>query len=197
MKTTTHLESTRNYFITNAENRIIMPYFRRRYRTRRRGYRGKAPIQSFKKVLNYAGASRGASAIIDFTIVTGVDSVAAGQTSVTDTQVPTGATVKYFDITYGDSNLVAVSYFNHKTIQLVHSGQTRIDPRTVGGDPQRNQVFYQRLDMLGKEQNGTYRIRFKVPPRFQRVREGDKWQFTVVGDQVHTDICQIIYKFYR
>lgn len=154
-------------------------------------------IQSFKKVLNFALTSRGAGAIIAFPVSIGQDSVAAGQTGVTDPNVPTGSIIKYFEITYTDVNLVAVSHTINWTIQQLHSGQSRIDPRVVGGNPQRNQVFAQGLFSVGRDQNSTHIMKFKVPPKFQRVREGDTWDFAIVGLAVHADSCQIIYKFYR
>ncbi len=154
-------------------------------------------IQSYKKVLNFAGAGRGAGSVIDFVITNGVDSIAAGQTGVTDPNVPTGSVIKYFEIMYADANLVSISYTNHWTIQQVHSGQTKISPLVVGGNPQRNQVFAQGLFSVGQNQNSTHIMKFKVPPKFQRVREGDQWIFTIVGSAVHTDTCMVIYKFYR
>lgn len=154
-------------------------------------------IQSFKKVLNFAGTSQSAGTTIQKDLVIGVDSVAAGQTGVTDANVPTGAIVKYIEITLCVTNLVAVSDFVHVAIQQLHSGQTKVSPQTVGGNPQRNQVFFQQMFSVGKEQNSTHVYRFKIPKKFQRVREGDKWIFTSIYSVVSTDILQAIYKFYR
>ncbi len=154
-------------------------------------------IQSYKKVLNFAGTSQSSGTKISKLLIKGQDSVAAGQTGVTDANVPTGCIVKYIDITLCVTNLVAISFFHHLTIQHIHSGQGTIDPDVVGGNPQRNQVFHQALFSVGKEQNSTHIYRFKIPKKFQRVREGDEWVLVTKGSAVYTDIAQVIYKFYR
>ncbi len=167
------------------------------FHRRRRVTRMAPVIQSFKKVMNDAPASRAAGATIDLKMSDGEDSVAAGQTGPIDAGVPTGSLIKFFEIQYCVTNLVAISLFMHVSIQLIRSGQTNIAPNVVGGNPQRNQVFYQKLYSVGKEQNSTLIVRFKVPKRFQRVRDGDTWQFVRTGSAVYTDATQVIYKFYR
>lgn len=164
---------------------------------RRRSSRMAPVIQSYKKVINSAPASRAAATDITIFMTAGKDSVAAGQTSVTDPDVPTGSVIKYIEIQYCVTNLVAISAFFNITIQLVHSGQSPVSPLTVGGSPQRNQVFFQQLFSVGKEQNSTHVYRFKIPKKFQRVREGDSWLFTTNGSVVYTDAMMIIYKFFR
>lgn len=153
-------------------------------------------IQSYKKVITYAPASK-TTAQQDYEISLGEDSVAAGQTAATDTGVPSGSVIKYFEIQACFVNLVSVAMFQNMSVQLTRSGQSPIDPRVVGGNPQRNQVHYQRIVGIGKDQNNNYVLRFKVPKKFQRVRDGDKWTFTCIADQVHTSNIQAIYKFYR
>ncbi len=154
-------------------------------------------IQSFKKVLNGAPASRAASTDITRFLSTGTDSVAAGQTSVGDALVPTGSIIKFIEIQWSASNLAAVACFVHVCIQQTHAGQSPVSPLTVGGSPQRNQVFFQAMYLIGKDQNSNHVFRFKVPKKFQRVREGDNWQFVTNGDTVYADATQVIYKFYR
>ncbi len=154
-------------------------------------------IQSYKKVLNFAPTSRAASTKLNQILTTGTDSVAAGQTGVTDSAVPTGAVIKYIEISFSVANLVNVSQFFWYTIQMVHTGQSSVAPRVVGGNAQRNQVFHQVQFMVGQSQNSNHMFRFKIPKKFQRVREGDKWQLVFESDQVFTEACQVIYKFYR
>ncbi len=153
-------------------------------------------IQSYKKVINFAPTSRTPVGQV-LVLTNGVDSVAAGQTGPTDADVPTGSVIRYIEITYCFTNLLAVVLFHHMSIQLTHSGQTVITANVVGGDPQRNQVFFQKLMSLGQNQNGFYTMRFKVPPKFQRVREGDKWNLSYIANNSYTDAVQVIYKFYR
>ncbi len=159
---------------------------------------GMAPvIQSFKKVLNFAPASRAAGANITASISVGQDSVAAGQISTNDPNVPTGSIIKFFEIQWSLGNLTDGNNFLHCTIQRTHSGQSTIAANVVGGSPQRNQVFMQRSFQLGDRQSGSRTYRFKVPKKFQRVREGDAWFFTRTGNAVYTDALQVIFKFYR
>ncbi len=168
------------------------------FRRRMRRSSGPRPvIQSFKKVLNFAPISQSAGSTITRVLVDGTDSVAAGQTGVTDSDVPTGAIIKYIEIQWAVNNLVNTSCFMNMTIQLLHSGQFAISPLVVGGNPQRNQVYHQQLFSIGQSQNSNHIYRFKVPKRVQRVREGDLWVFAHNGSAIHTDSMQVIYKFYR
>ncbi len=165
--------------------------------SRRRSTMPRTVVQSFKKVLHFAGASRSAAATISFIASTGTDSVAAGQTGQTDAAVPTGSVIKYIEIDFAVSNLVLVLAVQNIAIQRIHSGQSVINPVTVGGNAQRNQVFLQGMFILGTEQNNNRKYRFKIPKKYQRVREGDSWVFTTNCDVVTGSACQIIYKFYR
>lgn len=169
---------------------------RRRFRRSRRRSLGNV-IQSYKKVLNIAPTSRAASTDHLILLVRGQDSVAAGQTSVTDANVPTGAIIKFIEIEYSAVNLVDVSAFHHLSVQRTDSGQSPISSNAVGGDPQRNQVHLQAMMSLAPSQNNNRKILFKIPAKFQRVKEGSSWWYTYTCDQVFSDAIQIIYKFYR
>ncbi len=163
---------------------------------RRRTSMMRPVIRSYKKVLNIAPASRAAAATISDPLVTGTDSISPGQTTVTDATVPTGAIVKFIEIHYCATNLVAISHFQSLTIQHLHSGQTGISPLVVGGNPIRNQVHLQMHWSIGQFQNSTRVIKFKIPKRFQRVREGDSWNLVRLGSAVYADSVLVIYKFY-
>lgn len=164
---------------------------------RRRASMPRTVVQSFKKVLNFAPTSQSAGKH-NFDLVKGVDSTAAGQTGVTDADVPTGSVVRFIEIQFNVINLVSVAAFTWISIQSRRSGQSAtVDPRVVGGNPQRNQVYYQMQRMSGPDQNNNYVIKFKVPAKYSRIREGDIWSLVVNSDQVTTDACQVIYKFYR
>lgn len=168
-----------------------------RYRRMARRSSTRNVIQSYKKVLNFAPASHAAAANAIFTLTNGVDSIAAGQTSVGDGNIPTGSLLKFIEIQFSAVNLVNIASFMHLTVQQVRSGQTAIPGNAVGGDPQRNQVHLQEMLSLAQSQNNNRKIRIKIPKKFQRVREGDRWQFTVTCDTIWTDAVQVIYKFYR
>lgn len=153
-------------------------------------------IQSFKKVLNHAPTSLAAGQNT-YTLVDGEDSVAAGQTSATDSGVPTGSVIKFIEIQFSAVNLVSVAAYMHVSIQHLRSGQSPIAANAVGGNPQRNQVHFQKMYTLAPDQNQNFVFRFKIPKKYQRVRDGDVWQFVNYCDQTHTAAMQVIYKFYR
>jgi len=127
-------------------------------------------------------------------MVNGVDSTAIGQTGPTNASVPTGWFIEYIEIQWAVTNLVNISLFLQSSIQLIHNAQSVIDPRVVGGNPQRNQVFHQDIKSLGQTQNGNWKFRFKIPKAFQRVREGTKWSFVYENTAVMTDSMNVIYK---
>ncbi len=172
-----------------------MPRFRSYRGSRRQVMR--APVQSFKKIINIAPASVAASVSTNFVASTGEDSIAAGQTSAIDDGVPTGAVIKYIEFQFSIANLVNIAAFCWLTVQRLDSGQTAINPQVVGGNPIRNQVMLQQMFMVGQSQNVNRTIRYKVPSKFQRVKDGSTWRIRVQCDQISTQACQIIYKFYR
>ncbi len=169
--------------------------FHRGSRGSRRG--GMRPsIQSFKKVINIAPGSVTAGTRIE-SISLGIDSVAAGQTTALDVNVPTGAKIKYILIQHALGSISGATPIIHVSIQGLHAGQSVVGPDVVGGDDQRNQVFYQDCYGATSASNSNHRIKFKVPPRFQRVRAGDTWSYVWKTNGTVTSAVQIIYKFYR
>lgn len=166
----------------------------RRFRRIRRSPR--SVVQSYKKVINLAPASV-AAGITAQDMAVGVDSVAAGQTSAIDANVPTGCIIKEFVIQFSCANLVSVATFCWFTVQYLLSGQGNANPQIVGGHAQRNQVMFQTLRNIGKDQNFNIQLRIKVPKKFQRMREGMRWRAVWDIDQIHTEAMQVIYKFYR
>ncbi len=169
----------------------------------RRGYRGgrrngmRPVIQSMKYVVEEAPAALAAAANNDLVISTGEDAVAAGQSSVVDTGLPTGSIIKAINIDFAIQNLVLIAGFYWLSIQLVRANQAIISPRAVGGNPQRNQVFFQAMRSIGQQQNGNFHKLFKIPGRFQRVRDGDEWHLVVQSDVITTQAAEFVYKFYR
>lgn len=154
-----------------------------------------AVTQSYKQVKMIAPVSVGAATQQNVTMASGVDNY-AGPTAGNNS-VPTGAVIRYIEVQLSFVNLVSIASFLFVTIQHLRSGQSAIDNQAIGGDPQRNQVHLQILRTIGKEQNTNITIRFKVPAKFQRVREGDIWAICTKSDTIHTYAGQIIYKFYR
>ncbi len=171
-------------------------YHSRGFRGSRRRSSPRNIVQSYKKIINTLSGGLGAG-VENILVATGTDSVAAGQTSATDVAVPTGSIIKYFEIQYACSNLVSTPCYVNCTIQYLLDGQTVIDPFAVGGSPQRNQVLHMDLFAVGADQNSTHKFKFKVPAKFQRLREGMIWLLVVKNTASINRNCQIIYKFYR
>ena len=167
----------------------------RHYRSRRSSM-PRQVIQSYKKVLNFAPVSQAAGSR-NIIYATGVDSVAAGQTSAIDSDVPTGCIIKFVTIQISLGQIVGGAVFAHMSIQRLGNSQPAVPSNTVGGSPQRNQVFRQFMKQLGINQNYNQTITFKVPPKFQRVREGDNWLLEITTSNTLTQAFQVIYKFYR
>ncbi len=169
--------------------------FRRGSRGTRRG--GIRPvIQSYKKVIFYAEASQ-ASGFDSLVIVKGVDGKAAEQTSATDTDIPTGSILKYFEVQFAISNLVSTPCYVNCTIQYKLSGQTFEDPVLVGGGKQRNQVLHMDMYGIGKDQNSNHKFKVKIPKQFQRIRDGVQWAVVFRTNATINRQMQVIYKFYR
>lgn len=130
-------------------------------------------------------------------LIQGVDSVAVGQTSPTDANVPTGAIVKYIEVQFSAHNVTAGPLFLNCTIQYKLDAQSFKDPDLIGGDRQRNQVMHMDLFSVGQHQNSTHKFKFKVPKGFQRVREGMNWGLVWNNSASVNRKVQVIYKFYR
>ena len=166
------------------------------FRRRRRMSMPRQVIQSQKVVLNEAPQSLMIGSH-ENGIVLGKDDFAGGQSGPTDDSVPTGAVVKYFEIQFSVSQPETANIFMWMSIQHLRTGQVSIAANTVGGSPQRNQVHFQKMVHMGNDQNMNLVFRFKIPKKYQRVREGDRWVFAFTIDGVVTAAMQTIYKYYR
>ncbi len=166
----------------------------RRYRRRRS--RAPRPVtQSYKQIINKAPASVAAGTQSNVLMSQGLDDYAGPGASFA--LVPTGARIEKFDIQISMANLVTIASFVWITVQHLRSGQTAIDNQAVGGNPQRNQVHLQIQRSLGQFQNRDIVIPFRIPAKYQRVREGDEWRVSIKCDTIRTEAIQVIYKFLR
>ncbi len=156
----------------------------------------KPVIQSYKKVLNFGPSSVAATTTVQ-TLVLGENSVAAGQTGPTDAAVPTGSMVKFIEIQHAMINIGETAPIIHASIQHLHADQSIVAPDGVGTSDKRNQVHFQALYGSSADSNTNHIIRFKIPPRFQRVRDGSSWQYIWKNSNTVTSATQVIYKFYR
>ncbi len=149
--------------------------------------------RTYKKVLDFAPVANGAGKI-NHLLVSGADSLALGQTGVTDGIVPTGSKVKGILVNFMASNIVGGSVFQYISMQMLLPSQGTVDPRTVGGSSQRNQVFFQDAYSIGINQNANRKFYFKIPPKYQRMREGMQWYLVSNGTNTVTNAMQVIYK---
>ncbi len=127
----------------------------------------------------------------------GIDSVAAGQTSATDAGVPTGSVIKFIEVQFAANNATAAPCYLNCSLQYKLSTQAVVDPRAVGGNPQRNQVLHMDMFSVGADQNSTHKFRFKIPKGFQRIREGMQWVLVWSNSASINRTVQVIYKFYQ
>ncbi len=153
-------------------------------------------VNSFKKVINIAPASVTAGVNVH-SISLGKDDISGKQTTAIDSEVPTGAVIKFIEIQHALANLAAAGAHIHVAVQRIHASQSIVNPDVVGGNDQRNQVFIQRLYQVGQNQSDSKVYRFKIPKKFQRVRAGDSWQFVWKNTNTVSSALQAIYKFYR
>ncbi len=162
--------------------------------TRRRGIR--PVIQSYKKILNIVDASFSSGNNIEI-LATGVDSIAAGQTSATDPNVPTGSSLKYIEVQFAVNNAVAVPAYVTCSLQYKLGGQSFVDPSVAGGSNQRNQILHMDMYSVGQDQNSNHKFKFKIPKQFQRMREGMIWGLVWNNSVTVNRRILVIYKFYR
>ncbi len=170
----------------------IVRHFRNFRGSRRRSMR--PVINTYKQVQLHAPASVPAGKVA-YTLSIGVDNYTGP--GATNSEVPTGARIESITILGAVVNLVAIAAFNALTIQNLHTSQATVDPLAVGGNAQRNQVHKTSYKMIGQNQNSNVSFVFRVPPKFQRVREGDKWMLVLNVNQITTQSFYVIYKFSR
>ncbi len=172
---------------------IHMRHFRG---SRRRSGPPRGGIVSNKYVVDEAESTEVAGLQV-FQMALGVDGTTMSQTGVTDTSVPSGAKITKLDIRVSYSNLASLSAFVHWAIELRLSGQASINPITVGGSPLRTIVMLSGVKSVGDNQNQDIHIVYKIPPKFQRMKDGMQWQWTANLGQLMQTVKQVVYKVYQ
>ncbi len=150
-------------------------------------------VKTFKKVIFFINASFGVGFTNDF-LATGTDGIAPNQTTATDVTVPTGSRIRFFEVQFAANNPVATPIYINCTLQYILVGQGGADPNTIGGNPQRNQVLHMDMFSVGFDQNSNHKFKFKIPPKFQRIREGMSWVLTWHTSGTVNRQMQCIYK---
>ncbi len=131
-----------------------------------------------------------------FELAKGVDDETLGQSSATDNSVPTGVKIRQFNIMTCWGSITGVSTFLHWSIQRLSSSQNAIDPTAVGGNPLRTNVMMQGMICIGDKQNATLDIKYKVPKKFWRIKDGDRWMLTTKSSTNVDTVKQVIYKVF-
>lgn len=155
----------------------------------------RVPVQSFKQIGIDGPASRAAATNIVSTLSNGLDNY-AGPTA-NNYEVPTGAIIKSINVQCCLMNLVSQVTNVVVSLQLKRDGQSVVTPNAQGGNAGRNRVFYTKQLFIGKDQQNNLEWNFKIPKKYQRVRETDQWSLVMRGDTVFSSVVQWIYKFYR
>jgi len=152
--------------------------------------------RSVKYIVEVAGASESAG-LTAHTICTGTDNATLGQTGVTDVAVPTGSKIVLFDIRMPKVNLgAATANFIHWSLQITKSGQSVVNPIGQSGNPLRTNVMLSGVLGLGAGQNNSLHIRYKVPKRFQRIKDGDVWNIVNNNGLAVSAIYEFVYKVF-
>ncbi len=166
-----------------------------------RGFRGsrrrsipRGSTRSAKYIVVGAPASE-AAGLQAITMSNGTDNATLGQTGVTDVAVPVGAKITQFEIFMPKVNLGAgTANFVHWTIQRTLTGQSVVNPITAGGNPLRKNIILSGVIGMGEGQNNSTHIKFRVPPKMQRVGDGDVWNIVNNNLAAVSVVYYIIYK---
>lgn len=165
-----------------------------------RGFRRRSMPRSVVRAAKYIiveGPVSEAAGIIAVPFIVGTDNASLGQTGVTDKTVPVGAKISQVEIFMPKVNLGAgTANFIHWTIQRASSGQSVINPITAAGSPLRTNIMLTGVLGLGAGQNNSLHIKFKIPSKYQRIRDGDVWQVVHNNGLVTSATYYFIYKVF-
>ncbi len=150
-------------------------------------------MRTYKKQLNYVIVS---SALVTAdNLAVGVDSLAIGQTSITDANVPTGTRIRGFLIQLSITNPGTTSVEWGANVQYLLSGQAaNVPPLAVGGNPQRNQVIKSWHGIIAQDSMTNLNVYVKLPKQFQRIKEGTLWRIVIDSSAAREQAIQVIYR---
>ncbi len=171
-----------------------MRHFRSFRGSRRRSGLPRGSTRSAKYIV-IAGPVSEAAGTIAVSLVNGTDNASLGQTGGSDIAVPVGAKITSFDIFMPKVNLTGASAnFITWTLQRTLTGQAIVNPLSAPGNPLRKNIMITGVVGLGTGQNNQIHIKFKVPPKFQRVGDGDVWNLVNDNNGVVSAYYYCIYK---
>lgn len=155
----------------------------------------KGSTLSNKYIVDGAEASETAGTQ-QFIIATGTDNAVLGQASATDTAIPVGAKITKLDVRAVFGNLVSVNDFIYWTIQKKHTAQGNCPPNAAGGNPLRSNIMLSGLFMVGDNQNRVLNVKYNIPKKMQRLKDGDVWVLVYNLGQITTTAKQAVYKVF-
>jgi len=165
-----------------------------------RGSRSRSIPRSTIRTSKYivvSGPTTEGAGLIAVTMAVGTDNATLGQTSVTDTAVPVGSKIAKFEIFMPKVNLGAgTANFINWSLQRTLSGQAITNPVSAGGSPLRKNILLTGLVGLGAGQNNQLHISYKVPPKMQRIGDGDVWNLVNSNGLAVSSMYYIIYKVF-
>jgi len=174
-----------------------MRHFRGSRGTRRRSSVPRGMSRSAKYIVNIAGSSE-AAGLQAHTMINGADNTTLGQASVTDVGVPVGSKVTKIEIFCPKVNLGAgTANFIVWNIQRTESGQSIVSPITAGGNPLRKNIMLTGMLGLGAGQNNNLHIKYNIPPKFQRIADGNVWSLVFDNGLAVSTQYQFIYKVWQ
>ncbi len=172
----------------------------RHFRGSRGGRRRSIPrstIRSAKYIVNIAGSSEAAGTQAK-TIALGTDNTTLGQTTTTDFNIPVGSKIAKIEIFSPKVNLgAATANFITWSLQHIRTGQSVTSPITSGGNPLRNNIMLTGMLGLGAGQNNNLHISYRIPPKMQRMADGDSWTLVMDNGLAVSTQYQFIYKVFQ
>ncbi len=174
---------------------MVIDSMRRSFRGSRRRNGPPRGMNRSAKYIIVSGPASAAAGTEAVTMVNAQDNATLGQTSVTDAGVPVGAKITSFEIFMPKVNLgAATANFITWSIQRLLTGQAVVNPITASGAPLRKNIMLTGVVGLGAGQNNSLHIKFRVPPKFQRMGDGDQWVIVNNNDLAVSVTYYIIYK---
>jgi len=165
-----------------------------------RGSRRRSIPRSMTRSAKYivvSGPVTAAAGIEAVTMFQGQDNTVLGQTGPTDAGVPVGAKISQIEIFMPKVNLGAgTANFIHWTIQRSLTGQSIVNPITASGNPLRKNILLSGVLGLGAGQNNSLHVKYKIPPKFQRIGDGDIWSIVNDNGLAVSVTYYIIYKVF-
>ncbi len=170
-----------------------MRHFRGYRGTRRRNGLPRSTIRTVKRIVVGAASSE-AAGLIAVTVVQGNDTGLQGQTGVTDTTVPVGSKIAAFEIFMPKVNLAATANFITWSLQRTQAGQSVLNPVSAGGANTRNNIMLTGVVGLGEGQNNNLHVKYRIPPKFQRIQDGNVWSLVMNNTSAVSTFYYMIYK---